>query len=150
MPSYEAYVGHWIVRNRWWILIFTFVLVLVAGSGVRFLTVNNDTRVFFSEQNPQLKALETLENSYTKDQNVFFVIAPKDGNVFTLETLTATGELTQASWQMPYSNRVDSIINFQHTRAEGDNFIVEDLVPDSSKISGEDIERIPGESDLCL
>ena len=98
MPSYEANVGHWIVRNRWWILIFTLILVIIAGSGVRFLTVNNDTRVFFSEQNPQLKALETLENTYTKDQNVFFVIAPKDGNVFTLETLTATSELTQASW----------------------------------------------------
>lgn len=138
----EKDFGHWIVRNRWWILTATFLVVVVSGSGVRFLTVNNDSRVFFSEKNPQLRALETLEYTYTKDQNVLFVIAPKDGNVFTRGTLAAVDELTQAGWQIPYSNRVDSIVNFQHSRAEGDDFIVEDLAQNPGGMSSEDLERV--------
>ena len=81
---------------------------------MRFLTLNPDNRVFFSEDNPQLMALEALENTYTKSNTVLFVLAPKDGDVFTRDTLSAIEELTEASWLMPFSSRVNSITNFQH------------------------------------
>ena len=89
-----------------------------------------------------MQALEAFENTYTKDNNVFFVIAPKNGNVFTRETLAAVKELTEASWKMPHSSRVDSIANFQHTRAEEDDLIVEDLVQNTESLSKEDLKRI--------
>ena len=41
-----------------------------------------------------------------------FAVEPKDGKVFTQKTLAIIEEITQASWQMPYSIRVDSITNF--------------------------------------
>ena len=75
MNRFEARLGKWVVRRRWWIIIATILAVSVAASGMRFLTVTNDTRVFFSEQNPQLQALEALEDTYTKEQNVFFAVA---------------------------------------------------------------------------
>ncbi|MEW8146957.1 MAG: MMPL family transporter, partial [Candidatus Thiodiazotropha endolucinida] len=62
-----------------------------------------------------------------------------DGKVFTRETLSAVAELTKESWQIPYSLRVDSITNFQHTHAEGDDLIVEDLVLDPQSLSDEDL-----------
>jgi predicted RND superfamily exporter protein len=114
----------------------------MAASGLRFLTINNDTRVMFSEENPQLKALEALENTYNKIDNVLFVIAPKDENVFTRETLTAVEELSGDSWQIPYSSRVDSITNFQHTDVDEDDLIVEDLVRNSMDISDTNLDRI--------
>jgi predicted RND superfamily exporter protein len=97
-------------------------------------------RVFFSDENPQLKALDALENTYTKNENVLFVVAPKNGDVFTRATLAAIEELTEASWKMPYSSRVDSITNFQHTRAEEDDLIVEDLVTDAPSLSDEELD----------
>jgi predicted RND superfamily exporter protein len=142
MTWFEAAFGKWVVNHRWWIIIATILVVVTASSGMRFLTVNNDTRVFFSEDNPQLQALEALENTFSKDNNVLFAIAPKDGNVFTGKTLAVVEELTEASWQMPYSRRVDSVTNFQHTRAEEDDLIVEDLVEDAEGLSDEDIARI--------
>ncbi|MHC4643001.1 MAG: RND family transporter, partial [Planctomycetota bacterium] len=142
MTWFEAAFGKWVVKHRWWIIIATILVVVAASSGMRFLTVNNDTRVFFSEDNPQLQALEALENTFSKDHNVLFAIAPKDGNVFTGKTLAVVEELTEASWQMPYSRRVDSITNFQHTRAEEDDLLVEDLVEDAEGLSDEDILRI--------
>ena len=125
----KAY-AEWLVRWRYFILIATLVVVAVVGSGVRFITLDTDYRVFFSEDNPQLKAFEQLQNTYTKTDNVMFVLAPKDGNVFTPGTLASIARLTEAAWQIPYSIRVDSITNYQHTEAEGDDLHVADLVPE--------------------
>jgi predicted RND superfamily exporter protein len=125
----KAY-AEWLVRWRYFILIAVVVLVAMAGSGARFITFDTDYRVFFSEDNPQLLAFEELQNTYTKTDNVMFVLAPKDGAVFNHETLTSVARLTEESWQIPYSLRVDSITNYQHTEADGDDLLVDDLVPD--------------------
>jgi predicted RND superfamily exporter protein len=142
MGWFEDVFGKWVVKNRWWIILATIITVIAAASGMRFLSFTNDNRIFFSGENPQLQALEELENTFNRIDNVLYVIAPKDKNVFTRRTLTAIAELTEASWQMPYSNRVDSISNFQHSRAEGDELIVEDLVLNADSLSDADIKRI--------
>ena len=130
------------MRKRWWIIVASLVLGLAAASGGRLLSFVNDSRVFFSEENPQLQALEALENTYVKNENVFFILAPKDGDVFTRKTLTAVEELTEAAWQIPYSSRVNSLSNFQHTRSENDDLIVEDLVLDAQSLSDSELEEI--------
>jgi len=139
MKWFEEAFGKWVVRNRRPIILAVLVLSALAISGVRFLTIAKDTRVFFSKENPQLQALEALENTYTKDDNVLFVVAPDDGNVFTRETLAAIEELTEEAWRTPYSSRVDSIANFQHARAERDDLIVENLVEDAISLSDEEL-----------
>ncbi|UCF17782.1 MAG: MMPL family transporter, partial [Phycisphaerales bacterium] len=148
MTRFETVFGDCVVKYRWWIITATIIAVLIASSGMRFLTINNDTRVFFSEDNPQLQALQALEETYSKDNNILFAIAPRDGNVFTRKTLEAVGELTEASWHLSYSSRVDSITNFQHTRSEQDELIVEDLVVDAAELSDSELERIK-EIALC-
>jgi len=144
MTWLENYLSKWVLKYRWWIIVVTIVLVMAAASGMRFLTFNNDTRIFFSEDNPQLQSLEALENTYNRIDNVVFVIAPKDGNVFTRKTLAVVEKLTAELWKLPYSSRVDSISNFQHTRAEDDDLIVEDLVLNSDSLSDDEIEQIKG------
>ena len=110
-------LGEWVIKARWWIILSTLLLVMVAASGARFLEFSTNYRVFFSEDNPELMAFESLQDTYTKNDNVLIVIAPEDGQVFTRETLSVVEELTQAAWQTPYSLRVDSLTNFQHTWA---------------------------------
>jgi len=131
-----------IIRHRWWMIFVSILVLFVTAYGVQFLTVNNDTRVFFSEKNPQLQALDALENTYTKDQSVIFIIAPKHGDVFNREVLTAIESLTERSWQTPYSIRVDSITNFQYARAIEDDLIVESLAENARQLSDEGINHI--------
>ncbi|HED18467.1 MAG TPA: RND family transporter [Gammaproteobacteria bacterium] len=131
-----------LVRWRWLLLVLVLAGVGFAASGARFLTLSNDYRVFFSAENPQLIAFEELQNTYTKSDNVLIVLAPKDGNVFTPQTLEAVEWLTEQAWQIPYSIRVDSITNFQHTYAEGDDLVVEDLVTDAPDLDEQDLSRI--------
>ena len=131
-----------IVRYRWLVIIATIALTMLLGSGGKNLEFTNDYRVFFSEGNPQLDAFESMQDTYTKNDNVLIMLEPKDGNAFTPETLAAVVELTEESWQIPYSIRVDSISNFQYTYAEEDDLTVEDLVFEPELLSGDDLQKI--------
>ena len=95
------------------------ILVLIASAGMAKLTNNPDNRVFFGKDNPHLQALEALEDTYTKTDNVFIALAPVSGSLADPKVLTAVRELTEAAWKIPYSSRVDSLSNFQHTLADG-------------------------------
>ena len=131
-----------VIGHPWRVLLLAVLVVLTAGSGGRFLEFTNDYRVFFSEDNPELKAFEAMQDIYTKTDNVLFVIAPKEDNVFDADTLALIAEMTDLSWQTPYSTRVDSVTNFQHTIADGDDLLVGDLVDDVTGLSAEDIARV--------
>ncbi|HSG05289.1 MAG TPA: MMPL family transporter, partial [Nitrospiria bacterium] len=142
MKHLEDTFGTWVLKHKWIILAAAFLFSILAATGIPRLTFENDLRVFFSEENPQLKELERLENTFTKFDNIFYVVAPENGDVFTRENLAAVKELTKTAWKMPYSSRVDSITNFQHTFAEGDDLIVEPLVEDPESLTSTDLARI--------
>lgn len=142
MSELESKLGPWVIKYRWLIIVFSLLLVFAAASGGRFLVFKADYRVFFSEDNPQLQAFDKLEKTYTRNDNVLFILSPKDGNVFTRETLKVVETLTEKAWQIPYSIRVDSVSNFQHTYSEGDDLIVADLVSEADKLSNAELEKI--------
>jgi len=126
---------------KYLVILLSLAITAALGSGMQHLAFSNDYRMFFSKENPQLTAFEQLQDTYTKNDNVLFVLAPRDGRVFTRKTLAAVRELTQAAWQLPYSLRVDSVSNFQYTQAQGDDLLVEDLVPDPATLSDQQLEQ---------
>ncbi len=134
--------ANWVIRWRYFIILATLVLVAVLGSGMRLLIFDTDYRVLFSEDNPQLAAFEELQNTYTKSDNVLFILAPKEGQIFTPQTLEAVEWLTKEAWQVPYSIRVDSISNFQHTYADGDDLVVKDLITEAKSLSAEELAHV--------
>ena len=142
MHEFESNYGRWVIANRWWVLLATIVLIMSAGSGGQHLRFTNDYRLFFSDDNPQLLAFEALENTYTKNDNVMFVVVPEDGQVFSPQALAAVEWLTEEAWQTPFSSRVDSLSNFQHTYAEGDDMIVENLYTNGADLSAKELVRV--------
>lgn len=137
-----ARFGRWVVDHAWTVLIVSIVLVAAAAAGARYIQFTTDYRVFFNKDNPELQAFERLENTYTKSDNVLMVLSPRDGKVFTRKTLAAVKELTDEAWQTPYSIRVDSITNFQHSFAHGDDLVVQDLVGDAWRMSTPEIKQV--------
>ena len=137
----QRYIS-FVITHPWQIFTLTLLVVMSAGSGGRFIEFTNDYRVFFSEENPELQAFEEMQNIYTKTDNVLFVIEPEGTDVFNFSTLNMIAELTESSWQIPYSTRVDSITNYQHTLAKDDDLLVGDLVDSSSNLSLEDISYV--------
>ena len=137
----ETY-ARWILTHRWWVIAVTLLLVALAGSGGRLLEFSTDYRVFFSEENPQLKAFEELQDTYTKNDNLLIVLAPASGDVFTPRVFKAIVDVTERAWQIPYSLRVDSLSNYQHTYAEGDELTVTGLIEDPAAITADQVGRI--------
>ena len=132
----------WVIRWRYLVVLVMIAAVFVIAAGGKNLVFTNDYRYFFSEDNPQLLEFETLQDTYTKNDNIFIMLEPKSGDVFNKNFLASLKELTEESWQIPYSIRVDSITNFQHTYAEGDDLIVIDLVDDAENLQAQDITYI--------
>ena len=116
----EARLAALLVRYRYAFVAATLVLVAAVSYGAKFVWFNADYRIFFKPDYPQLVAHEQQQANFTRSDNVSFILAPKDGNVFTRETLAAIEQLTAECWRMPRSLRVDSITNFQYSRAVGD------------------------------
>ncbi len=130
----------WILKWRYLVILLSLVMVYVFGSGApKLMPFSNDYRVFFSKDNPQLNAFENLQDTYTKDDNVMFVISPKNADVFTPKNLAVIQEITEEAWQIPHSIRVDSITNFQHTYAEEDDLIVDDLILEPASMNAESL-----------
>ena len=139
---FEERFAEWVVAARWPIIAVTLILVALAAGGSLFLKFSTNYRIFFSQDNPQLLALEALENTYGKSDNVLFMIVPEDRDATSEQALAAAVWLTERAWQTPYSTRVDSIANFQHTTADGDDLSVRDLVDPTKLGDAEERSRI--------
>jgi uncharacterized protein len=127
-PTGTVRYAEWIMRWRWLIVIAAIASVFIAINGAKKIRMQNNYKVFFSAENPQLKAFEDLQNIYTRDDNVMFVVSKPDGKVFSKEFLEAQAWLTDEVWKLPFVTRVDSIPNFQHSEAAEDDLLVGDLV----------------------
>ncbi|MDP6515319.1 MAG: efflux RND transporter permease subunit [Alphaproteobacteria bacterium] len=126
--------GEWVVRNRWWVLLATLAGLTAVAFGMKFLSLEKDLRIYFSSDNPEVVVYDALEKRYVRNDILLLAIAPRDGDIFTRDSLSALETMTAAGWQMPRSLRVDSIINYQHTRADGDDLVVGDLVVDAETL----------------
>ncbi len=133
-----------ILSRRWLVVALAALLMLVMTAGARFITVTNDYRSLFDEDNPQLAALDALEETYSASNAALIAIAPREGSVFTREALGAVEELTEAAWRVPFSARVDSLTNYSHSEASGDDLVVAPLVDDARLLSDADLVRIEG------
>ena len=114
------------------------LIVLLCAVGATRLSINADTRVFFSEQNADRKALDLFEARYTPSVNLFMALHVEDGNVFTAERLSAISELTEASWLLPYSFRVESISNAPHIDSDQDGIVISEAASLESALSVND------------
>jgi len=122
--------------------LFSILLIVGLSFGLSKLRFESDYKIFFSEDNPQLLAHQNNQDRYTKSDNITFVIAPKDEKVFTPSTLNSIIDLTDEAWKIPYSSRVDSITNFQHTWVEQDDLIVDNLVSAPQDLSALKLEQL--------
>ena len=134
--------AEFIIRHKVLTVILSILMVMSMGYGAQFLTFTNDYRIFFGEDNPQLLAFEELQDTYSKNDNVMFLLVPEDGKVFSNRTLEAVAWVTERAWQTPHSSRVESLTNYQHTSAVGDDLLVEDLAFEPGSMSEAELAKI--------
>ena len=117
----ESKIVNLLVERRYLFAIFSLVLTVLLASGAGKLYFESDYKIFFKSDNPQLVTHELIEETYTKSDGLILMLGSPKGDVFNQTTLSAIFEITELGWQAPYVMRVDSLTNFQHTSADGDD-----------------------------
>ncbi|MDP3847858.1 MAG: MMPL family transporter [Pseudomonas sp.] len=135
-------LSRWIVGHPLLSMLFGLLLVVAGAGGLGGYHYSLDHRVFFSAENPQLQAFEKLHQDYAKTDAVIIALAPQAGSVFTREFLGVLRDLTEKSWQLPYSQRVESLTNFQHVQVAGDSIETADLVAEPAKLDAAALAEI--------
>ena len=132
----------WVIRQHKWIILVSLVLVIGLSVGAKNLSSTDDFRVYFGKDNPQLTAYEALEKTYGKQDTLFFLIEPKNHNIFTRQSLGLIWELTEQAWKLPFARRVNSLTNFQYTRAEEDDIYTDYLLNNPATLTPTTIGKI--------
>ncbi|EPI2805292.1 efflux RND transporter permease subunit [Vibrio vulnificus] len=129
-------------RFSFWTLIISLIAIVATAMGAKNLYFRGDYNIFFDGSNAQLQAFDEIQTTFAKTDNIALVLAPKSGDVFDQRTLTQIQEMTEQAWQVPYSSRVDSLANYQHTEAVDDDLLVEDLLYQSYPLTVERIAKV--------
>jgi len=125
------------------VLLGCLALVLVCAVGLKGLSITADYRVFFSADNPELLAFEQQEALFYKSDTVVFGLkSTEPDGAFSADMLAAQAWLTAQAWLLPYVQRVDSLTNYQYSYADGDDLIIEDLVPESGVLSAANRQQV--------
>lgn len=147
--SKNTLIDRWgnLVQSRpWLVIILTTLFVCATVPGLSLITFNNDYRIYFSPDNKDLMAWESLLDTYSRaDGLVVAVESIRGERVFSPDVMPAVVQLTDKLWRMHYVTRVDSVSNFQHTANRNDEVVVEELVPQEKATTREfllDRERI--------
>ena len=110
-----------------WVMLCT-VFMLITAVGNANLYFRGDYQVFFKEDNPQRLTYENMQSRFTKNESLSILLSTQNGDLFNDKHIRLIKQLTDNSWQVPMSTRVDSITNFQHSYSDNDDLVVEDLL----------------------
>jgi predicted RND superfamily exporter protein len=124
-----------VIDRPWLTLVVGILFVVICSMGASKLTFRGDYKVFFDEFDENKVTFEKMQQIFSKNSSATIVIAPHSGDAFDKDTLLLIKNLTEDAWQTPYSNRVDSVTNYQHTFAEEDDLLVEDLLMDDTELT---------------
>tara|TARA_B100000767_G_scaffold269436_2_gene291272 strand:+ start:2004 stop:4283 length:2280 start_codon:yes stop_codon:yes gene_type:complete len=113
-----------------WRYLSSILLLLISGwlaASLGNFGFNADFRIFFDDDDPLLIAYENMEQEFTHSYTQIFILEAKNGDLFSPEKLAAIQWFNDQAWRLPFTSRVLSIANHQHTIADGDDLWVEDL-----------------------
>lgn len=131
-----------VIKHPVLVILACLIMVALSATGFRHISYDNDPRVMFTDKHEGLKGLEALEQEFTKDDNIVFIVHPKNGDIFTRTNLQLLDELTKAAWTLPKTLRVDSLINFQHTEVAGDDLNVRNLIENVDALTPAELQKI--------
>lgn len=131
-----------LMRYVHWVAVISTLLILAIGFGVSRLQIDSGIKVFFNKNDPNLLAQEQIEQTYGKEDNILVVIEAKQGDIFTPENLATVQSVTEQSWFVPNSRRVDSLNNFLYPSVDGDDIRIGALIENATALSAREIAAI--------
>lgn len=111
-------------------------LLIVAGlaPGIGRLVKNMQYYIWFEEGDERLQTLDQFEQRFGSDlASIVYVHSPS--GIFDKESAQLLIDLTDRMWKVSETMRVESLSNFPWVHANGDELIVEDLIPSDKELT---------------
>ena len=134
-PKIAARLVDFIERKSLLSIFFGLLILLLSLPGYLFLTVDFSYKGFFYDNDPMIKDFNSFERQFGNDDSIVMAIHSPSG-IFDKESLKIVQELTEKAWLLPEVIRVDSLSNYNWVHAEGDDILIEPLIPE-----GEDFKQ---------
>lgn len=131
----------WVMNHRIISILLVIISALVLGAGAHKAEFSANQRDFFKPDDINLRKLIDIEDQYNSDKNVAILVQPQDGNAFSRTALRAIQLLTEFGWQVPHSQRVESLTNHLYNQIQGDELYVEYLVEDLESLSDQELQK---------
>ena len=136
-------IGRAVLRRPRTVVAIAVLATSLLAAGALRLEFSTDYTIFFSEEDPRARALAQMEETYGGTDSVVFVVAPRQGDVFQGRALAALQELSEAGAELPYARRVTSLTGIPLARAEGEDLVIEPLVPGpADELTAEELAAI--------
>jgi predicted RND superfamily exporter protein len=103
------------------------------ASNLKHLVIDGSYRIWFEKDSKILKEYDAFRDEFSNDDGITIVFRDKNG-IFNKKALSSIQRLTEALWEMPHIDRVDSITNYQYVHAQVDNpddVLVDDFIMDN-------------------
>jgi len=119
-----------VLTHRGLTLFLCLALTLACALGIPSLRFSTDYRVYFSPDNPDLAALEKLEENFGRAETILMALTPAAGDVFNRDTLEAVRFLTTEVSRIPYARSAASLANYYDAHGDRDSISAEPLLPE--------------------
>lgn len=113
-------------------MLFSIVFIMALAAGVTKLHANFGYRVWFQETNPNLIEFDAFERKFGSDEVALVAVHSPNG-VFDEGSMKLIRDLTEDLWASKDVIRVDSITNYNWVHADGDDILVEPLIPEEEE-----------------
>lgn len=125
--SVSRYAG-WLVRRRVPVLLLAFAAIVALASFAARVSFDTNYRIWFEQDDPYLASYDRFIREFGND-DMFVVAFEDEQGILRPPAIEAIQRVTEQLWQVPGVIRVDSLSNFQATRATEDGISVEELFP---------------------
>ncbi|NNC55278.1 MAG: RND family transporter, partial [Pseudomonadales bacterium] len=119
----ETRLVDFLMRWRNWLALACIILSALLAVGMQKLYFQSSYKVFFTEEDPQRIAHESQMEEYARSEDEIILLSFSGSKVFDKKNLATLQRATEMAWNMPYATRVDSLTNYQYSRASDDELI---------------------------
>ena len=142
IDSYIVKYTTLLISHRFKSIFLLSILIFLISSGMRFLETPSGYRGFVENEFTHYKNITNLEEKYGKIDVLTYAIKADEGDIFQKDVLLLIDELTNNSWQTPYSSRVESITNHQYTKVNGDDIDIGDFITNIDDLTEDDLSNL--------
>ena len=134
-------LSKFIIHNRIVFIFCCLVLVLILGRGITSVVFDPDMERFFPKGHPATSLSYEIDETFIRTDNLVIAINAKNNSIFTKKTLSLIESLTEKSWTVPYSIRVDSLTNYSYVRSVDDDLLVEPFIENAVSLEDSFIKQ---------